>query len=220
MKPYFLFDPVTGEYAGSYDAQENPLEPGEYIAPVNSTPKQPPATTANQVAIFSAAADAWSVESDYRGQTFYDQTTGAKVIVDVVGAVPANLSADPPASMLLEKSKADKTAEINAACATEIVGGFDSAALGSLHHYTATLEDQANLLGLIAIGLDGEFTCTDAAGVKARRLHTLAQLKQVLADGGAFKDLRLARARTLKDRIAAAPNADLPDAAAVDALKW
>ncbi len=120
----------------------------------------------------------------------------------------------------MAKAKADKTAYINTACGTEIVGGFDSAALGTLHHYTATLEDQANLLGLIAIGLGGEFTCIDGAGVKARRLHTLAQLKQVLVDGGTFKDVRLAKARTLKDRIDAAPSVDLPDAAAVEALAW
>ena len=120
----------------------------------------------------------------------------------------------------LDVVKARKVTEFNAACGAQIVGGFTSSALGAVYTYTATLEDQANLLGLIAIGASGEFTCTDTAGVKARRLHTMAQLRTVLTDGGAFKDSLLAKVRTLKDRIAAAPNTDLPDSSSVEALTW
>lgn len=119
------------------------------------------------------------------------------------------------AAITLPDSAAAKTAAINAACGAAILAGFDSSALGATYHYTATLEDQANLLGLIAIGAGGDFTCVDAAGVKARRAHTAAQLKKVLADGGIFKDQLLAKARALKDAVAAAV-----DVAAVDAVVW
>lgn len=115
----------------------------------------------------------------------------------------------------LDDEKSDQAAKINNSCAAAIIGGFNSAALGTPHHYTCTLEDQANLLGLVLLGSGGEFTCTDAAGVKARRPHTLGELKAVLADGGAYKDGCLSKARLLKDQIANAA-----DVAAVSAIIW
>jgi len=42
MKTVYLFDPATGVMAGSYDAQESPLEPGEFIAPAHSVDVAPP----------------------------------------------------------------------------------------------------------------------------------------------------------------------------------
>lgn len=115
----------------------------------------------------------------------------------------------------IEEPRAKKIAEINSACAAAIVGGFESAALGTAHHYTATLEDQANLSGLVLLGQGDAFTCTDVAGVKAMRLHTISQLKQVLTDGAASKKALLAKARQLKDQVVAAQ-----DIAAIDAVVW
>lgn len=220
MKTYYLFDPASGVFIDVYEAHESPAELGQFIAPEDSTAVPLPSLNVNEAAVFSKELNAWSVVPDFRGMTFYDQSSGVPVEIDTIGTVPTTLSANIPAAILLLNSKNKKTAQINAACAAEIVAGFVSSSLGSAHIYTATLEDQVNLLGLIAISGGGDFTCNDAAGMKANRPHTLAQLKQVLRDGGAFKDARLDKARALKDRIAAAPNADLPDAAAVDALTW
>lgn len=122
------------------------------------------------------------------------------------------LPADQPA---LEDIKAARMAYINQACSAEIVAGFDSSALGSVHHYTATLEDQANLSGLILLGVDDAFTCVNASGIKAMRPHSIAQLKQVLADGAAAKKSCLVRARLLKDEVAVAA-----DSVSLDAIIW
>lgn len=92
----FVFDADTGKYKYPYDAQESPLEPGEFIKPVSSTLKAPPTVSANQAAVFSVASDDWSVVPDFCGQTFYDQTTGAEVVIELLGAVPSNLGASPP----------------------------------------------------------------------------------------------------------------------------
>lgn len=108
-----------------------------------------------------------------------------------------------------------KTAEINAACSAAIVGGFASNALGAPHTYDSALEDQLNLIGAVGLGIDLPYRCADEAGVKAFRLHTAAQLKQVAADGAAIKLSALEKAATLKAQVQAAE-----DAAAVEAVVW
>lgn len=132
-----------------------------------------------------------------------------------IAAVEAVLTAHDPVASALLAAKQYASALISTHCGTTIVAGFASSALGSEHHYTATLEDQSNLTSLVLLGVDDYYTCTDAAGVKSARMHTLAQLKQVLADGGVEKKKHLSRARALKEQIAAAA-----DIAAVEAIVW
>lgn len=126
------------------------------------------------------------------------------------GNVPA--AADP---LPVTELKATKTAEINAACATAIVGGFSSSALGTAHTYDSALEDQLNLIGAVSLGVDLPYRCADAAGIKAFRLHTAAQLKQVAAEGALVKLTALEKAATLKAQVQAAA-----DAAAVESVSW
>lgn len=218
MKPIsYNYHPVTFEFVGASEADESPLEPGVILHPAHSTPKQPPATTVNEVAVFSVSADAWSVVPDFRGQKFYDQTSGAEVVVDTLGAVAANLAEMKPLAMALSELKTQQTASINAACAAQITVGFTSSALGAPHSYTCTLEDQANLIALLTAAAGGKFTCVDSAGVKARPLHTDSQLRTVLTDGSNFKEPLLDKARMLKDQIASIqPSATaLADVAAI-----
>jgi len=111
MKPFYLFDAATGEYKGIYEAQESPLEPGVYISPVNSTGVAPPALSANQAAVF--ANGAWSVVPDYRGQTWYDQTTGAAAGITALGQPAQNLAASPPASLQLSQAQTAQAAVLN-----------------------------------------------------------------------------------------------------------
>lgn len=115
----------------------------------------------------------------------------------------------------LESIKATKSSEINAACASAIVGGFASSALGAPHIYDSALEDQLNLIGAVSLGADLPYRCADAAGIKAFRLHTAAQLKQVAADGALVKLAALEKAAMLKAQVQAAA-----DAATVEAVAW
>jgi hypothetical protein len=124
------------------------------------------------------------------------------------------VAVDPPPPTL-DEVRAGKTAEINAACAASIVGGFTSLALGTLHTYDSALEDQLNLIGAVGLDVDLPYRCADAAGVKEFRPHTAAQLKQVAADGAAIKLAALEKAATLKAQVQAAA-----DAAAVEAVAW
>jgi hypothetical protein len=111
-KPVYLFDPLTGILTDAYQAQESPAEPGVFITPTYSTAITPPLLADNQAAIFSTVTNKWTVVPDFRGETFYNQTTGAAVLIEAIGAVAANLGASPPPKSLAE-IKAIQTARIN-----------------------------------------------------------------------------------------------------------
>jgi len=100
-KTVYLFDPLTGIYTGTYGAQESPEESGVFITPTYSTPIAPPPLTANQAAVFTVATNSWSVVSDYRDQIMYDQVTGAAVLIDAIGPLPAGVGAVKPAAIQL-----------------------------------------------------------------------------------------------------------------------
>ncbi|HXG27832.1 MAG TPA: hypothetical protein VNJ47_03170 [Nevskiales bacterium] len=88
----------------------------------------------------------------------------------------------------LQLAQSRKLTELERACRAEIVGGFESSVLGSAHRYDSAETDQLNLIGAAALGVDLQYRCTDVAtGVKQHRLHTHAQIAQVLADGAAIK---------------------------------
>lgn len=103
MKPYYLFDPASGEYQGVYVAQESPMEPGVHIAPVHSTDTAPPELGANQAAVF--AGGAWSVVPDHREQTWYDQATGEPVEIKDIGEPASHLGASLPAAVQLARTR-------------------------------------------------------------------------------------------------------------------
>ncbi|MEW6314627.1 MAG: hypothetical protein AB1513_11410 [Pseudomonadota bacterium] len=90
----YHYDSITGEYAGTSQADESPLEPDVFLMPAHATAIAPPAVNAGECAVFRAGA--WQVLPDHRGETHYDVTTGAPVEIKDIGAVPAGLRATPP----------------------------------------------------------------------------------------------------------------------------
>lgn len=119
-----LFDPITGVFIGVYEAQESPLEPGIFIEPIHSTELPLPVLGANECAVFVSGA--WTVSPDFRGQTFYDQTTGAAVEITAHGLPAANLGALPPPQTLAEQI-ASFTAAVQAHLDAEVqVRGYNS----------------------------------------------------------------------------------------------
>lgn len=96
-------------------------------------------------------------------------------------------------SVSLAQTKQSKLAELAAACQGEIFTGFDSSAMGAVHHYPAKDRDQSNLAGsVLASILPGlptnwttPFWCADAVGNWAFVPHTAAQIQQVGIDAKA-----------------------------------
>lgn len=117
MKTVYLYDPVTGEAIGTYDAQENPLEEGEYIFPEHSTPIKPLAAGADQVAVFSNGA--WSLQPDYRGSVWYDQA-GNSVEISNIGQPDKSLSLTLPPAIALANAQAARCNELTGAYNAEI----------------------------------------------------------------------------------------------------
>lgn len=109
------------------------------------------------------------------------------------------------------------------ACKSAIYAGFDSAALGTLHHYPSQDTDQTNLsasvLSSLLPGVDSTwltpFWCRDTAGVWEFRMHTAAQIQQVGKDAKATILTAMAKNKALQDQIDAATTV-----AQVDAVRW
>lgn len=117
-----------------------------------------------------------------------------------------------------ETAHRDQYAAINRACDIAITAGFTSGALGAPHQYSSQLDDQLNLTGAILRGLDMPYACRDEQGVKAFRLHTAEQLRQVGDDFTLYKLQLLQRANELKQQLDLALAAG--DAEAMLAITW
>jgi hypothetical protein len=151
----------------------------------------------------------WGEQADAGHVEFLDGSPNSDQLklADLQPAIDAwhALTPPPPSDAeLLAEAKLVRTAGINTACAAEITGGFVSNALGTPHTYDSDDTDQLNLIGAAGTGVDTLYKCTDAAGFKDFRLHTAAQIKQVLEDGAMVKLLALQKAAVLKAQVAAA----------------
>lgn len=128
---------------------------------------------------------------------------------------------DPPPLSFLERctnTHSFQILAINHACEATITAGFQSDALGAPHQYSSQLDDQLNLTGAILRGLDMPYACRDAQGVKAFRLHTAAQLRQVGDDFTLYKLQLLQHANELKQLLDLALEAGDADAMAL--IRW
>ena len=109
----------------------------------------------------------------------------------VIGSALSNYSA--PAAEQLAAAQKSQIKMISAGCATTIVSGFTSSALGAAYTYPSKPTDQANLnANVVSSILPGlpttwatEQLCADSNGVWAYRLHTAAQIQQAGVDGKA-----------------------------------
>ena len=134
---------------------------------------------------------------------------------------PAQVASDIEAHDPLPDVRAEKIAKLSEQCRNSIVAGFKSAALGSDHWYDGDIEDQINIMGAAAAGMDLPFRCypIDANGNKIAPktfiLHTAAQLQQVYQDGVAFKLAQLEKLESLRAQVEAATTV-----AEVEAIQW
>jgi len=90
VKTVFSFRPVTKEYVGTVQADESPLEPGEYLIPAFATTKEPPSTADREVAVFDDVAGDWMIYPDFRSVPLYSTVDGSAVTVTEIGAQPDN----------------------------------------------------------------------------------------------------------------------------------
>lgn len=89
---------------------------------------------------------------------------------------------------LIANAKQLKIAELNATCDSLLVS-FKSSATGVERIYDSEVEDQLNILALVAAGVDSYFRCALPGGAKENVKHTAQQMKQVFADGLKYKSV-------------------------------
>lgn len=182
-----------------------------------------------------APGEAWRLNGDtpelaedHRG-TVFDTITGAAVEWRELGQLPEHLTSEPRPSSSHHWQQgawvidpqavyAAKVQDINHACEAAVTAGFQSAALGAPHQYSSQLDDQLNLTGAVLRGLDMPYACRDEQGLKAFRLHTAEQLRQVGDDFTLYKLQLLQRANELKQQLEQA--LDTGDTEAMQAITW
>ncbi len=116
-----------------------------------------------------------------------------------------------------------KAAELDGACAAEIISGFTSAALGTAHTYPSKPTDQANLVASVVDAIDNSatpgwvtpFWCADASGVWEWRNHTAEQIRQVGRDGKTCILAAQSRNAVLQAQVALASTPE-----AIAAINW
>ena len=110
----------------------------------------------------------------------------------------------------LDISKEDKILATSAMVNIGIERGFYSLATGTLFFYRANTEDQRNLIGSVASGIDMPFPTrinqTDTT--KTYVVHTHEQLRRVLNDGAVSKLAALQKFNNFKIKVNACKNID------------
>lgn len=95
MKIY-NYSPITKEFLGMSDADPSPLEPGQFLVPAFATVRPPPATGANQRAVYSEIGAAWSIVPDFRGK-YFDKDNQSAYEISGLGVLPdANWTSSAP----------------------------------------------------------------------------------------------------------------------------
>ena len=104
MKIY-NYDGVTKEFTTESKARVNPLVPGEFLIPSNSTPKKPSRALNGKVNVFNVEQDEWFQSEDNRGEV-YDKVTKLKVNHVDLGELPSGLTRlNPPVDHKWQGSK-------------------------------------------------------------------------------------------------------------------
>ena len=130
---------------------------------------------------------------------------------------------------VLHDTKAARIKELSLACEKEIIGGFESSALGTPAIYDSERVDQLNLIGAttatgpvtgVPEGFQGPYAVRPVVGgviqPKEYVMHTYSQLRGVLLDGFNFKLARLQKFNDKRDYV----NNVTATLADIDAVTW
>lgn len=95
-QPAYRFHADTGEYAGTADADESPLEPGIFHLPAAATFDAPPPPAAGMARVWNGTA--WTQVEDRRGQAVWVKATGQRGAVTGLGPIAAEFTMIEPPS--------------------------------------------------------------------------------------------------------------------------
>lgn len=84
------YDPVSGEYLSTEEADPSPLEPGRWLIPAHATTMAAPPPMAGMAAIWTG--EGWEAVEDHRGTTAW-LADGTEMVVTMPGPLPDGWSA-------------------------------------------------------------------------------------------------------------------------------
>jgi hypothetical protein len=133
-----------------------------------------------------------------------------------------------PYQPTLTEAKQSKLADLSVSCQAQIYAGFDSSALGAVHHYPAKDRDQSNLAGSVLASLlpgvandwTTPFWCADADDNWSFADHTAEQIQQVGRDAKVAILTALAKNAQLAEQINAIALDDPDFQTKIAAITW
>lgn len=147
----------------------------------------------------------------------------ANDLIEMVDVVTLEIIPKPVAPYNLINEQSKKSAEISVACRLHIYGGFESDALGVMHHYPANDRDQSNMIASVTdsynpantVGWTTVFWCKDNNDVWDLRPHNATQIRKAGADGKQFIEAAILKNAQLQAQIQQATNE-----AELDVIAW
>ena len=180
------YNPETGEYKGTGEAQESPLEPGVYLIPAHATTIAPPEADDGHVTVF--ADGAWTLVEDHRGEVWYDTATQERHEIKNLGVVPETwtpleptdreavwngVAWEVPFAVLKERKLTELSADFNRRIGGSVVTSqgyimqFDISDILKMQGATALLEAQGAETGYITQADDTTVYDVPLATIKA-----------------------------------------------------
>ena len=83
---------ADGLFVTATQAWPDPMQPESWLIPAGCIDTEPPAAKAGQAAKWDADAKKWQYIPDHRGQTAYQTSDGAAVVIEKVGELPDGLT--------------------------------------------------------------------------------------------------------------------------------
>lgn len=208
FKLVHIFDAATGEYLYDENAQLSPEDDdGTYLMPVTSTDVAPLPAKQGQAVCFNVPTKVWNYIPDFRGQTFFDQTTGAPAVITTL-TVPTNLAATLPASLALAKAKVDQLTTLKAAYFTAIQTNVPYTSKGGVAQvYQADASSQNTLATELAVYGAKGVTPTDYFWVAADNAQVPFTLADLQGLTGAMGDQGWTAFKNWQVKKSAVPNA-------------
>jgi hypothetical protein len=147
MTTVYLFD-KNNYYTHAYVCQESPLESGVFIIPTDSLLTAPTIVPGEWPV---AENGAWVNQPDFRGQIWYDQTSGVETEITTAGTPAANLGPTLPLPLLLAQAKASQISLLQAAYNTSITAPVVSYTTVAGHNdtFNQAASDKLNLQNAI-----------------------------------------------------------------------
>jgi len=104
---------LTGEYLSTVDARPDPLEMGQFLTPANATDVDLPTSQANKAPVFNGTG--WDMVDDYRGEKYYDKTTGNIIKFELGNSPDASMQSTFPTSVQTALDEKQRVFEIKSA---------------------------------------------------------------------------------------------------------